>query len=183
MYMHKRTYVGNKWQKDDSKLVTVNIPQDQTGITFPTKPINNRRICEIEEEVAYWRKANAIHAWIVANVQDGQDDCKEYDFSTEKLKELLDVCRRVLAGSELVEGKVKNGYSYKNGEEVANMEDGRVIKDPSTAMALLPTERGFFFGGTDYDEYYLDDIKYTAETIEALLAEDADGSYSYRASW
>ena len=29
-------------------------------------------------EVAYWRKANAIHGWFVYNIQDGVDDQNEY---------------------------------------------------------------------------------------------------------
>ena len=47
-------------------------------------------------EVAYWRKANAIHNWMVANVQNGDDDCREYYFSPEAMQKLLNVCEAVL---------------------------------------------------------------------------------------
>lgn len=48
---------------------------------------------EIVAEVAYWRKANAIHNWFVENVQDGEDDCKSYYVDQDKLKELYNrVC-------------------------------------------------------------------------------------------
>jgi hypothetical protein len=49
------------------------------------------------EEVGYWRKANAIHGWIVQNVQDGKDECQQYIFSKEKMTELLELCYTVLS--------------------------------------------------------------------------------------
>ena len=33
-----------------------------------------------------------------------------------------------------------------------------VILKPSDAEKLLPTEDGFFFGSTDYDDYYMSDV-------------------------
>ena len=55
-------------------------------------------------EVAYWRKANAIHGWFVDNIQDGVDDQNEYYVSKEKLEELLPVC----------EGFFFGDYSYSS---------------------------------------------------------------------
>lgn len=49
-------------------------------------------------------------------------------------------------------------------------------KDPS----LLPPEEGFFFGGTEIDDYYYENLKYTIEMLENI---DPKGDYSYRASW
>jgi hypothetical protein len=51
---------------------------------------------DVTVEVAYWRKANAIHNWMVANVQNGDDDCREYYFSPKAMQELLSVCEAVL---------------------------------------------------------------------------------------
>ena len=48
------------------------------------------------KEVGYWRKANAIHGWIVRNVQGGVDDCGQYEFPVEKMVELYFLCKRVL---------------------------------------------------------------------------------------
>jgi hypothetical protein len=58
--------------------------------------INLKRVSEIIEQVAYWRKANSIHAWFVENVQNGDDDCRQHHVSIEKLKELLELCEKVL---------------------------------------------------------------------------------------
>ena len=62
-------------------------------------PLNNT----IVEEVAYWRKANAIHKWFVDNVQSGKDDCDSYEVSREQLVKLLGDCEQVKAHNELAE--------------------------------------------------------------------------------
>ena len=50
-------------------------------------------------------------------------------------------------------------------------EDGQVIIDPSVAEELLPCCSGFFFGGSDYDEYYVSDIVNTIKILEEVLAD------------
>lgn len=58
-----------------------------------------------------------------------------------------------------------------------------VDKDNTKAEELLPTSEGFFFGSTNYDEYYFQDVRDTIVLLESLLAEDAMGDYYYRSSW
>ena len=59
-----------------------------------------------------------------------------------------------------------------------------VINNKDLASELLPTSSGFFFGGTEYDEYYFNDIQYTIELIESLFKEDnTDSSFYYSSSW
>jgi hypothetical protein len=52
-------------------------------------------------QVAYWRKANQIHKWFVDNVQDGEDDCREYSVDREQLQKLLETCTKVKADGSL----------------------------------------------------------------------------------
>ena len=52
-------------------------------------------------EACYWRKANAIHAWFVKNVQKEVDDCGVYYVSLENITTLRDLCRQVLADPSL----------------------------------------------------------------------------------
>jgi hypothetical protein len=47
---------------------------------------------------------------------------------------------------------------------------------------LLPSTSGFFFGNTEYDEWYYNDIQNTIEILEKAL-EDKDGEYYYSSSW
>jgi len=48
-----------------------------------------------------WRKANALHRWMVENVQDGQDDCGTYEVSIEQLRQLQGTLKRVVNRREL----------------------------------------------------------------------------------
>ena len=58
--------------------------------------------------------------------------------------------------------------------------------DPSQ---ILPTQGGFFFGSTDYDEYYYSDLEHTVQVLEKILnhpgipKDDYSWSFIYRASW
>ena len=51
--------------------------------------------------VGYWRKANAIHAWIVDNCADGIDECQRIFVSQDKAIELVSLCKRVLEDNSL----------------------------------------------------------------------------------
>lgn len=52
---------------------------------------------------------------------------------------------------------------------VYNMEDGKVLEDDSMARKLLPTEEGFFFGGTGYDQWYWLDLEDTLTQLDKIL--------------
>jgi len=59
-----------------------------------------------------------------------------------------------------------------------------VLKERENATELLPTQPGFFFGSTDYDEYYYNDCAKTVEIISNLLKEDnSEADFEYMASW
>ena len=124
----------------------------------------------IMEEIGYWRKANQIHNWFVEHVQNGEDDCCYHNEVTkEVLEELLDICEEVLASCELIDGKINNGYKIENGKVIPIMEDGKRVKDSSIAEELLPFCSGFFFGGAEYDEYYVSEIKETIDIVTKAL--------------
>jgi hypothetical protein len=58
----------------------------------------------------------------------------------------------------------------------------KVKADNSLADELLPSASGFFFGGTDYDEWYFNGIDNTIEILKEAL-EDERGDYYYSSSW
>jgi len=91
------------------------------------------------EEVAYWRKANMVHKWFVEHVQDGEDDCDIHRELTRQ--DLLDLLGEVVV----------------------------VLRDPTMAEKLLPTQPGFFFGEYEYDDYYLSKLYSTVEQIGRIL--------------
>jgi hypothetical protein len=155
MYLSKRTYVKN-WN---------HMPAEERHTITVTGPSANRikpeRIAYIEEQVAYWRKANAIHQWFVTHCQDGVDDCRDASVSHEQLTELRDLC-------------VSLWETYKT-DPAAAIE---------RAMRELPPLAGFFFGSTEIDVYYWNDIEDTIALLNIALAEESDwGEFQYRSSW
>jgi hypothetical protein len=57
-----------------------------------------------------------------------------------------------------------------------------VLDDRSKAEALLPTQSGFFFGDTRYDEDYFSDLRQTVSIIDKVLALP-DLYFVYHSSW
>ena len=178
MYLSKKTHVKN-WDHqtpEQKHQVSVN----KGGVPHPH--IKPERVSQIEERVAYWRKSNHIHRWFVDNVQDGEDNCREYYVEKEQLRELVNLCKQV---NEIIRKAPKKMVVV-----VTGWQGGKEIKEPhevyditSTEIEeLLPTQEGFFFGGTEYDEWYIKDNENTIKMLEPLLEEE-DGDFYYQSSW
>ena len=145
----------------------------------------------MHDQVGYWRKANAIHRWIEDNVvNDGEhlhelQNCEYYHITEDDIKRLRDACKTVLDNTKLVEGKVKNGEVYENGKWKPVWEVGLVVDDVDICEELLPTKEGFFFGGVQYNEWYIADVRHTFELCNQVLEETDFSQYelTYLASW
>lgn len=110
----------------------------------------------VREQVAYWRKVNCVHQWFVDNVQGGVDECQLSHVTQKQIQELYDLVCKVLK---------------QKGKK-------------SAALINLPTQSGFFFGSTDYDEYYWNDLENTKTQLKDVLdnwSKTAD--YYYQSSW
>lgn len=156
MYLYAEKYVsgyrheGNEAQNEFDKLLT-SVGMD--GLASSNSPHLTVRVC-----AAYWRKANAVHAWFVQNVQDGVDECEPHDVSREQLGEL----RKAAADALL---------AYQRGDKEAARTN------------LTPTD-GFFFGNTEIDEWYAESLGRTIEQLDRVLAiEDPMVDFIYRSSW
>ena len=173
MYLIARKFV---W-RDDSELA--NAIRNAVPCPFSDKPRY------IEYIAMYWRKANAIHNWFVQNVQNGEDDCDHYDVSKDELITLRDLCNAVITKAKQITGPVKIGEVSVNGNEfVPKFKDGVIIENQEEIKSLMPTTDGFFFGSTNYDEYYLNDIKETKQVIDNILNSDTTGwEFEYYSSW
>jgi len=56
------------------------------------------------------------------------------------------------------------------------------LKSLKNKEPLLETASGFFWGGTDYDDYYWDMLSSTADDIEVILSHHTEGdTYEYYA--
>jgi hypothetical protein len=150
MYLSRRRYIKNWDHNKGREEYRVVVMKVINGVAMKM-PLEN--VTHVEEEVGYWRKANAVHQFFV-DLDGGRDDCQKIDVSRKALTDLLRVCKQVLA-------------------------------DPSKAAELLPTQEGFFFGTTQYDDWYFEGLRDTVKIIEPLLDDPDDGfiEYVYQASW
>lgn len=181
MYLRKRSYVQNWEHNEKDGIPEWDIKIKHYGKNYPK--IKPERICYIEEEVMYWRKSNAIHKWFVDNLASGVDECQPIDVSSNDLINLRDLCKEVLDKVEVKKGVIQNGSSLQDGEWVPNFEPGEMIMNAEEIEKILPTSSGFFFGSTNYEQWYLEDIKQTYEKLNELLSEDPKAYYIYQASW
>ena len=110
----------------------------------------------VEYPVGYWRKANAIHNFFVQNVGESIDDCRQMWVNRDILVDLRERCSWVLQADNM--------------EEMAE-EMG------------LETTSGFFFGSTDYDDWYKEDLKLTIDICDHVLSLPEEYSIYYQASW
>ena len=69
-----------------------------------------------------------------------------------------------------------------NGSQILSLLDicKQILADHSKAKELLPTQSGFFFGSTDYDEWYYEDLEKTVKMLGDTKEED---EFIYQASW
>ena len=151
LYARKEIFVGR--YIDESKgTIKLELPEELKDFEDTWGHVLVRKT---DYEIAYWRKAKAIHKWFVENCAEGIDNCREMWVGIDKLRDLRNLCNRVLLNNNLAE-------------------------------KLLPTESEFFFGGTEYDEDYFEDIEYTKQVCDKaikLLEEDDFYSIHYVASW
>lgn len=76
--------------------------------------------------------------------------------------------------------------AYVSREQLTELRElvQEVLTDNSKADELLPTQGGFFFGSTDYDEWYFDGLRYTAEALDEILKKvPQDWDFYYHSSW
>lgn len=108
------------------------------------------------EEILYWRKANQIFNW----------------FEKRLAPNGIENCKH---------------YSVSIDDLECLYEDiTTVLKDHSKASSVLPTTNGFFFGSTNYGEYYYSVLESTANNLHDLIANESiteDDELEFMAWW
>lgn len=90
----------------------------------------------------------------------------------------------------------KRGYDREYSSWTVQLDDAKdllrcckeVLADHSKAEELLPTTEGFFFGPTDYNEYYFESVENVKEFCEDTLIPhlktlDSDEEIEFITSW
>jgi hypothetical protein len=124
----------------------------------------------LSKEIAYWRKANAIHYWLFTNcAEENQKDNDYIIVEKDKIQELIKVCTDVLNDLKTckqITKRVKSGWC--NGETLYT--DIKVYES-NVAKELLPTQQGFFFGSYEIDDWYKENLEYTVKQLTNVLIE------------
>ena len=60
-----------------------------------------------------------------------------------------------------------------------------VLAFPEKASSVLPTASGFFFGGTEFDDWYYEGIRITRDKLAKILTDPTfkDCEFEYQSSW
>lgn len=79
---------------------------------------------------------------------------------------------------------------YVSREKLTELRDLCLdVLENGGAESKLPTQSGFFFGGTEYDEWYIKDLEHTAKSITNLLEKVPEDNslggvrFCYQSSW
>lgn len=158
-YARKTTYKSfSKWDEPNRAKEEVNYPEDLKTFSGYIYDRNFKSVqTETRYQIGYFRKFNALHSYIVKTFADGIDNCQDIILYKEDVEQIKKVLDDVLNAHQQVE----------------------------KAKELLPTQSGFFFGGTDYDEFYFEDVKDAADLMQSFLDNFDFESYQlvYQASW
>ena len=107
------------------------------------------------QKVMTWRKINQVRGWLV----------------NHKILEDDDNC-------------IKRVVTVENLKDMIS-DCKKVLENHSLAESLMPTTSGFFFGNTEYDEYYFEDLQETVNTLEPVLqnADEKRDHFIYEDWW
>jgi len=184
MYLEARKFVsGYDFAPEADKHLF-----NQLSEISPAAPSVDSPSFQLTVNIGYWRKANAIHGWFVREIGDGVDECQEMYVRREKLAELKSALLLALGEKPSVVAPASQGYSI-NGNPAEVIAETMVLEahraelnDESDTDPLRPVG-GFFFGGTEKDEWYYRQLANTLDIIEKALALPSTWDIYYQASW
>ena len=164
MYFSRRTYVGKLKSTKDSDdrwserdVNNMELKFDDADLSH----VNLKNVRYIEEVFGEFRKFNALHAYVVDNFASGVDNCETIYLDIDNLIQIQEVL-----------SLVKESLS---------------IGDKVIAGQTLPPKEGFFFGNTEIDKWYEQDVNEAVEVFGKIIEEHSivgyNASYTYQASW
>lgn len=115
MYLSESTYLSHwphsKGTEEYGKAVAVLEALDSVHPIYA-----NGAGVEVKFPIAYWRKANQVHAWFVQNVQDGVDQCQPSELGVEDLEKLRDACKLALSTEDPTILPPESGFFFGSTE-------------------------------------------------------------------
>ena len=109
------------------------------------------------EEIGYFRKVNFLQKYFEWHAER-DINCEYVRVTKEMAQEILTACKDIIKYVS---------YPEKNSGEAPTWRQEAV----DIAREKLPTQDGFFYGGTDYDAWYFLDVKAVHDFLENLIEE------------
>lgn len=175
MHLYAEKFLGQSMDKTNSYDQIKKI----AGMdNLPTSEFAN---VVVKSMVGYWRKANAIHGWIITHCADGEDNCRSIELNKDQLENLRKDCLVGLANPDRKFQIQSDRVIYQLCDYLNGLSEP--ITKSNYINPIEPTE-GFFFGSNELDDYYYNQLEYTVDLITDLL-ETATPEiwFSYQASW
>lgn len=122
-----------------------------------------------EGELAYFRKANHLHRWVLATTdeQPESDNCTHIKITLGDLRNLVKQIDEILS--------LRESRKYKKAKELL------------VEYNLVPMG-GFFFGSTEIDKNFWKELKEDRDTIDGMItqyydSDDPDDTSLYYYAW
>lgn len=183
MYAIRRSIVNQRDYQPSEPGFSVLVKRDGTPLES-----HQYESVTVDERVMEWVDASHIQAWFAKNVQNGEENRREFQIENAHLEKLLAVCEKVLHASHLVPetdfSALTNIWPSPTSEALRNHP--KVIKNVSVAHKLLPARCDSRSTTEPYDEAYLKAVDDTRSWILRMLADRKDGhrgSLFYSWSW
>lgn len=118
----------------------------------------------INDHLCYWRKFNALHHYIAKNYGDLENDnCVDIHLEISDIEDILEILKKV---QDTMKTTTKTRLDSRGNEYKEE-----VITNPKAVEKIFPTADGFFWGSTDYDDYYIDEVNRTVDVLEQVVRE------------
>lgn len=148
------------------------------------------KVRQRRKELSYFRKVNflvkffndKILEYWGGTILDGLD----VPINKEWCEELLEKCNKVVDKYN----ELNASYTPDTNDNNTNLFESQEANDlfAKFASKTLPTMAGFFYGSTDYDEWYLDDVKDVIEHLKNSILPEFDNLFDdeyivFNADW
>lgn len=123
-------------------------------------------------DIGYFRKVNFLMEFFAYT-----GNCEFKEISKEELEDLKERCKEIssIKPSKIVHERMKDGS--KTERTVYSEEDIQKCEE------LLPTQSGFFYGSTEYDEWYFRDVDEVYKWVLGVLDELKDDEVVLMYCW
>lgn len=138
---------------------------------------------EEREEVGYFRKVNFLVKYFEDNHGFSGESFDYLPVDKDMITDLKERCDEVLEDLRQRADKIMEAHKFvmpystsiDNSisliKDYTNTKELKALREHTKAKELLPTTDGFFFGNTDYDEYYFRKVENVRDFCRRLLDE------------